>query len=145
VIGIWLPILSPAAELYTGRYVDASFSFFGRKSDERDNHFFKRNTSVLECIAVVLRIIVELIGISKEIIAGTEHVTAAHIGARQSYALGLVYDYYILRGAVKCFAHLVSNIGIGIFVSQYLHGVFDTGSTVVGSKYQCESFCCGFL
>ena len=61
---------------------------------------------MLESVAVVLRVVIELVGVREEIAAGTEGVAAAHVRTRQSDLLGLVYGEDILGVAVQRFATL---------------------------------------
>ena len=80
------------------------------QSNQGNNHFFQRDTAMLERIAEVLRVVVKLVRVRKEITAGTEHITAAHIRAWQTDTFRLVNSHDILRAAIKCFAYLVADV-----------------------------------
>ena len=55
---------------------------FGHEGYQRYDHLLQRNTSVLEGIAVVLCVVIELVRIGKEITAGTERIATADIRTR---------------------------------------------------------------
>ena len=63
---------------------------------------------MLEGVAVVLRIVVEVVGVAEEVVARAEHVTAAHVRTGEPHFLGLVYHHHVLALAVECLADLVS-------------------------------------
>ena len=90
---------------------------------------------MLEGVAVELCVVVEVIGVCKEVIARTEDITAADIGAGQSDLLGAGDLEAVLRLAVECFAHFVAKVGIGVLVTDDLHGVGYARGAVVGGEY----------
>ena len=63
---------------------------------------------MLEGVAIELCVVVEIVRVRKEIIAGAEDIAAADIRARQSYLLGAGNLEAVLRLAVECFAHFVA-------------------------------------
>ena len=105
--------------------------FFGFEGDEWDEHFFDRDASVLEGVAVVLGIVVEVVWVAEEIVSGTEHITAAYVWAWQSDSLWLVDDKDVFAVATECFSDLVAEVGIGIFVADDPDWVFDAYCAVV--------------
>ena len=58
------------------QYVGEPISF-GLHVYKRDNHFLHWYTTVLESIAVILRVVIEVVGVTKEVRAGAEGVGAA--------------------------------------------------------------------
>ena len=86
---------------------------------------------MLEGVAVVLGIVVEVVWVTEEIVSGTEHITAAYVGAGQSDSLWLVDDKDVFAVATECFSNLVAEVGIGIFVADDPDWVFDADSAVV--------------
>ena len=90
---------------------------------------------MLESVAVELRIVVEVVGVGKEIVARTEHVAANNVRTWQSHLLRFGYLKAILGLAVKGFPHFVTEVGVGAFVSDNLYGVIHTCGAVIGGKY----------
>ena len=62
---------------------------------------------MLESVAVELRIVVEVVGVGKEIVARTEHVAATNVRTWQSHLLRFGYLKAIFGLAVEGFSHLV--------------------------------------
>ena len=91
---------------------------------------------MLEGVAVILRVIVELIRVGEEIAAGTEGITAAHIRTRQTDTLGLLNREDILRTAVKRLADLVADIGVRVLVRHDLHGVLHARGAMIGGEHE---------
>ena len=87
---------------------------------------------MLECIAVVLCIVVEVVGVGKEIIACTEYIAAADIRTWQSHLFWTRNLEAVFRLAVECFAHFIAQIGVGILVANNLYSIRDTRSAMVG-------------
>ena len=91
---------------------------------------------MLEGIAVVLGIIIELIGVSEEIAPGAERITAADIRAGQSDALGLVDEEDRLGIAVKRLTDLIPDIGVGVLIRDDLHGILHARGTMIGGEHE---------
>ena len=90
---------------------------------------------MLEGVAIELCVVVEIVRVRKEIIAGAEHIAAADIGARQSHLFGARNLKAVLGLTVECFAHFVAQVGIGVLVADDLHGIGHTRGAVVGGEY----------
>lgn len=90
---------------------------------------------MLEGVAIELCVVVEVVGVRKEIIAGTEDIAAADIGARQSHLLGAGDFKAVLGLAVECFAHFVAQVGVGVLIANNLHGVGHARRAVVGGQH----------
>ena len=84
---------------------------------------------MLEGVAVELCVVIEVVGVCKEIATRTEYITAAHIRAWQSHLLWASNLEAVLRLAVECFSHLVAQVGIGVFVANDLHGIVPVSYT----------------
>ena len=93
---------------------------------------------MLERVAVVLRVVVELIRVREEIASGAERIAAADVRAGQTDPFGLLDGEDVLGRAVKRLAHFVADIRIGVLVCDDLHGVLHPCGAVVGSQHQCE-------
>ena len=90
---------------------------------------------MLEGVAVELRVVVEVVGVGKEIVARTEYVAATNVRTWQSHLLRLGYLKAILGLAVKGFPHFVTEVGVGAFVSDNLYGVIHTCGAMVGGQH----------
>ena len=90
---------------------------------------------MLEGIAVVLGIVVEVVGVAEEVVARAKHVTAAHVRTRKPHFLGLLYHHHILALAVECLSDLVSEVGVGVLIGNDLHGVLHADGAVVGGEH----------
>ena len=91
---------------------------------------------MLEGIAVILRVVIELVGISEEIATCTEGIRTADIRARQTDALRLLDGKHILGIAVERLAYLIPDIGVGILVGDNLHGILHAGRAMVSGQYE---------
>ena len=87
---------------------------------------------MLEGVAIELCVVVEIVRVRKEIIAGAEHIAAADIGARQSHLFGAGNLEAVLRLAVECFAHFLAQVGVGVLIANNLHGVGHARRAMVG-------------
>ena len=94
---------------------------------------------MLEGIAVVLGVIIELVGIREEVRTRAESIGTADVRARQAYLLGLFDEENRLIAAVEGFAYFVTDIGIGVLIRDDLHGILDASGTMVGSEHQCKA------
>ena len=63
---------------------------------------------MLEGVAVKLRIVVEVIGIGKEIIVAAEYIATTYIRSRQSYLFWTSDFETVLGAAIQCFAYFVA-------------------------------------
>ena len=112
---------------------------FGRQGDEGDDHLFKRYAAMLEGISVVLRVVVELVGVREEIASGTEGITAAYVRAGQSDLFRMLDGEDILRIAVQRLSHFVADIGVGVLIRNDLHGILDAHRSVIGGEDEREA------
>lgn len=94
---------------------------------------------MLEGVAVVLRVIIELIRVRKEIASGAERIGAAYVRTRQSDALRLVNSKYILGAAIKRFPDLVTDVRVRILIRNYLHSILHSCGAMVCGEHQGES------
>lgn len=114
-------------------------SVSGNECDERNDHLFERYAAMLEGIAVVLCVVIELVRVGEEVRTGTEGIGAADVGARQAYTLRLVDREDILGRAVECFSYFIADVGVGILVRDDLYGILDARGTMVGGKHERET------
>ena len=89
---------------------------------------------MLEGIPIVLGVVIELVGIREEIRTRAESIGAADVGARQAYLLGLFDEENGLIAAVKGFAYFITDIGVGVLIRDYLHGILDARGTMIGGQ-----------
>ena len=94
---------------------------------------------MLEGIAIELRIVVEVIGVGKEIIVATEYIATTYIRSRQSYLFWTGDFETVLSAAIQCFAYFVTQVGIGVLVSNDLYVVGHACSAMIGRKYHFVS------
>ena len=94
---------------------------------------------MLEGIAVVLGVIIELVWVREEVRSCAESIGTAHVRARQAYLLGLFDEENGLIAAVKGFAYLVTDIGVRILIRDDLHGVLHSRGTMIGGEHQGET------
>ena len=87
---------------------------------------------MLEGVAIELCVVVEIVRVRKEIIAGTEYITATDIGARQSHLFGARNLKAVLGLAVECFAHFVAQVGVGVLIANNLHGIRHAPNPLIG-------------
>ena len=72
---------------------------------------------MLEGVAIELSVMVEVVWIGKKVVACAEHIATADIRTRQSYLFGAFDFEGVLVVAIQCFSHFVSQVGIGVFIS----------------------------
>ena len=96
---------------------------------------------MLEGVAVELCVVVEIVGICKEVVACAEHITTADIRTRQSYLLWTGNLEAVFGTAIEGFAYLVSEIGIGILVTNDLHGIVHACGAMVGGEHYLIAEC----
>ena len=90
---------------------------------------------MLEGVAIELCIVVEVVWVCKEIATRAEYIATAHIRTWQSYLLW-TGDFKAVFGlAIQCFAHLIAQVGIGVFVANNLHCIIYARGSVVGSQH----------
>ena len=90
---------------------------------------------MLESVAIELCVVIEIVWICKEIVTCTENIATAYIWTGQSDLLGAGDLEAVLRLAVECFAHFVAQVGVGVLVTDDLHGVGYARGAVVGGEY----------
>ena len=90
---------------------------------------------MLEGVAIELCVVVEVVGVRKEVLSRAEDITAADIRTRQTYLLWTGDLKAVLRLAVECFADFVAQVGIGVLVADDLHRIGHARSAMVGGEY----------
>ena len=91
---------------------------------------------MLEGVAIILRVVIELVGICEEIISGTKRITATYVRARESDTFGLLNGEHILGRTIERLAHFIADIGIRILIGDDLHGVLNTRGAMIRSEHQ---------
>ena len=94
---------------------------------------------MLEGVAVVLRVVIELVRISEEIASCAESITAADVRTGQADTFRLLDGEDRFGVAIQRFTYLVPYIRIGILIRNNLHRIFHACSAVIGCKNQCEA------
>jgi hypothetical protein len=94
---------------------------------------------VLEGVAIELSVVIEVVGVCKEVVSCAEYITAAHIRAWQAHLFRPGNFEAIFGLTIERFSHFVSQVGIGVFVSNDLYGIVDACSAMVGSEYDFVS------
>ena len=89
---------------------------------------------MLESVAVILGIVVEVVRVTEKVFARTEHITAADIRTRQANLLRMRDFEGILALEIKRFADLVTQVGVRVFVSDNLHRILHANCSVVGCQ-----------
>ena len=90
---------------------------------------------MLECIAIKLCVVVEVIRVCKKIVACAEYIATAHIWAWQSY-LFWAYNFEAVFGlTIEGFTHFVTKISIGVFIADNLYCICDACCSMVSGKY----------
>lgn len=115
------------------------YLFWG-ECDDWDEHFFHGDASVLEGAVVILNVIVVVVGICEEVTFPGENICGGDVGGGQSVAVRTFYLVYLFGIVVQVFANLVTEIGVGVLVTDDLDGVFDTDCAVVGGEDYFEPF-----
>ena len=92
-------------------------SLFRTEGNYGHEHFFHGDASVLEGVGVVLRIVVIVVGICEEIVVAGEDVSRRDVGRRQAKGERFLYLIHLLRIVVEGFTHLVTQVGVDIFVA----------------------------
>ena len=90
---------------------------------------------MLEGVAVELRVVIEVVGVGKEIVTRTEYVAATNVWTWQSHLFWFGYLKAVFSLAVKGFPHFVTEVGVGAFVSDNLYGVIHTCGAMVGGQH----------
>ena len=109
-------------------------SSFGRQLDEGDEHLFHRDAAVLEGIAVITDVVIVVIGVSEETVAGSKNVAGAEVGRRQVCTVGIRDIEDFARIIVEVLAELIAQVGVGVLVSLHANGCLATDAAVVGSE-----------
>ena len=94
---------------------------------------------MLEGITIVLGVIIELVRIRKEITTRTERITTAYVRTGQTDLLRLLNREHVLRRAVKRFAYLIADIGVGILIRDDLHRILHARGTMISSEHKRET------
>lgn len=120
--------------MHNGQAV-SGVSVFRSERNERDEHLFERYSAMLESAGVILGVIIEIIGITEEILPCAEDVGRGDIRRRKAKGLRVGHCINILRLADECLAHLVSEVGIGVFVGRNGDGAAYADGSMIGSEY----------
>ena len=114
-------------------------SFLGFQCDEGDEHLFHRDAAVLERVLVIRHVVIVVVGVGEEAVAGRKHIAGAQIGHRQLGLLGVANDKHVLGVVTEVLAQLVAQIGVGVAVAHYLDGVGAAYGAVVGGHHHAVS------
>ena len=71
-----------SVQLLIGRTSIIQRLWFGLHRDERDEHLFEGNASVLEGITIVLHVVIVIVGVGEEVITIAEDIVVREIGLR---------------------------------------------------------------
>src|SRR5574344_1010266 len=90
---------------------------------------------MLEGILVIAHVIIVVVGVSKEAVARSKHVTGGDIRRRQLSFLGFFNgkEVFVIIGQIL--AQLVSQVGIGIAVTHNLNRFIGTYAAMIGSYH----------
>ena len=87
---------------------------------------------MLESVAVIGHIVVVIVGISEEVVAGGEDIARRQVRRGQEGLGGLLNDKEVLGVVCQVLAQLVAQVGVSVAVSDNLHGIGGTDAAVVG-------------
>ena len=90
---------------------------------------------MLEGVAIELCVVVEVVGVRKEVLSRAEDIAAADIRTRQTHLLRTGDLEAVLGLAVERFADFVAQVGIGVLVADDLHRIGHTRGAVVGGEH----------
>jgi hypothetical protein len=88
---------------------------------------------MLEGVTVELCVVVEVVGVCKEIATRAEDIATAHIWTWQSYLLGTGNFKAVLGLAVQRFPYFIAQVGVGVLIANNLHGIIHACGAMVGS------------
>ena len=89
---------------------------------------------MLEGVAIVLHVVVVVVGIGKERVSRSEGVGRAHIGSRQLSFFGRFDGEDLFGVVVEVLSQFISQIGVGVAVTDDLDGLLTTDGTMVSGK-----------
>ena len=90
---------------------------------------------MLERIAIVLGVVIELVRIGEEVIARAERITAAYVRTGQPHPLRLIQRQHVLRTAVQRLADLIADIGVRVLIGDDLYGILHARRAMVGRQH----------
>ena len=90
---------------------------------------------MLEGVFVVTDIVIIVVGIGEEGVAGGKDICRAYIGCGEM-SLARVFDFIDFLGIiVEVLTQLIAQVGIGVAVTDNLHGAVGSDGAVVGGEY----------
>ena len=89
-------------------YTHSLYLLFGLQIDNRNDHLFQRNASVLECVAIEVNILVIVVWISEEVILFRKDVGSRHVRFRQKYSFRFATNHQMVIVESEIFAVLVT-------------------------------------
>lgn len=89
---------------------------------------------MLECSVVILNVVIVVVGVGKEVAIVSEDICRGDVGRWKPENLGPLDFVDLARVVVEVFAHFVTQVGVGVFVTYHLDGVVDADGAVVGGE-----------
>ena len=89
---------------------------------------------MLEGVFVIIDVVVEIVGVGKEIVFQGKHISRGDIFFGQENPFGLADHEHILLGKAQVFTVLVAQVGIGIAVADNFKGALTPDGAVVGGN-----------
>ena len=87
---------------------------------------------MLEGVLIILHVIVVVVRIGKEVVAGGEHIARGEIRCRELRFLWLFDDEEVLAVVGKVFAELIAQVGVGVAVADNLDRIVGTDAAMIG-------------
>ena len=87
---------------------------------------------MLEGIPIVRHVIVVVVWIGKEVVTRGKHIARRQVRRRQMGLAGILDHKDFLRFVGQVLAQFIAQIGVGIAVAHYLHGVVGTYRAMIG-------------
>ena len=91
---------------------------------------------MLESVLVVADVVIIVIGVGKERVACGEDIAGAEVRSRQLSLLRVFDGEYFLGIVVEVLAQFVAQVGIGVPVADYFHGIVGADASVV----RCDNY-----
>ena len=88
---------------------------------------------MLEGVLIVLHVVVVVVRVGEEVVAGGEHVARGEVRCRELRLLRLLDDKEVLAVIGQVLAELVAQVGVRVTVAYNLHRMVGTYAAVVGS------------
>ena len=90
---------------------------------------------MLEGVTIELCIIIKVVWIGEKVITCAEHIATAYVRTGQSHLLWTcdLKDVFIV--AIQCLTYFIAQIGVGVFITQYLYCIVYAGGTMVCGQY----------